>query len=130
MFRRQVIYVQVYVGYFLARVAGESRTIRRDCAGLIHPRTLFGDYNTIQAAMNDILKEFRTLQTYILKPHVLVHAIPKFEGGYTPIELRAFREVALVAGAGIPWLLDDRQGPLDDQQLSEIFGTLKSNPLL
>ena len=127
MFRRKLIYIQVHPGHFLARVAGEPKSIRKECAGLTHPRTLARDFSSIEAAMKDILNEFQTFQSRILKPHVLVHLIPTFEGGYTQIELRAFREAAVAAGATFPWLLDNKYGPLREDQLSEISAGLKTN---
>jgi hypothetical protein len=58
----------------------------------------------------------------VLRPHALVHLVPKAEGGYTSIELRAFKEAAEGAGAKMAWMCDDNYGPLTDQQITDAFG--------
>jgi hypothetical protein len=49
--------------------------------------------------------------------------LPRFEGGYTDIELRAFREAAEVAGVFHPCLPEDSHGPLSDTQGEEIISS-------
>lgn len=124
MFRRKVIYVQVYSGYFIVRLMGEDRSIRKECAALAHPRTLAGDFNQIQAVLASAFREVWSLQMSVFKPHALIHLVPKVEGGYTNIELRAFKDAAEGAGAKMGWMCTDKYGPLTDQQLSEVFGNI------
>ncbi len=124
MFRRKVIYVQVHAGYFIARLIGDSRSVRRECQALAHPRTLAGDFTQIQAALASVFKEFWGPQMWLLKPHALIHLVPKVEGGYTNIELRAFKEAAECAGAKMSWMCTDKYGPLSDEQLAEFCGAV------
>lgn len=42
------------------------------------------------------------------------------EGGYTELERRFFREAALGGGASEIYLLDDKYGPLQDHDLSDV----------
>lgn len=122
MFRRKIFYVQVHPGHFIVRVHGETRSVQRRCSGLDHPRTLAGDFTQLHEALAGIFKELRTPFMWLVKPDALVHLIPRVEGGYTNIELRAFKEAASAAGARWVFLCDDRDGPLSEQQVAEVFG--------
>jgi hypothetical protein len=121
MLRRKVIYVQVQRGHFIARLIGGGKTVRRDSPALSHPRTLAGDYLQIQEALRGIFKELWVPQMWLRRPFALIHLIPKAEGGYTSIELRAFKEAAEGAGAKMGWLCDDKYGPLSEQQVADVF---------
>jgi len=121
--RRRIIYVQVHKGYFLVRLVGEVEGIRRDCSALSHPRTLAGNFAEIEKKLREIFAEIRTVQMRLRKPIALVHLIPKAEGGYTNIELRAFKDAAESAGASFGWLCDDKYGPLSETQIAEMFSS-------
>lgn len=66
-----------------------------------------GDFTAIEAAFKQVLSELGLKAWYKLAPVVLTHLVPQVEGGYTNVELRAFREAALGAGASQSYLLAD-----------------------
>jgi hypothetical protein len=121
---RKIVYVQVYSGYFVGRLMDGSGSIRRECPALAHPRTLAGDFSQIRAALSSVFKELDSRRMGLIKPHVLIHLVPKAEGGYTNVELRAFKDAAEGAGAAMGWLLGDSYGPLTDRQVTEAIGNL------
>lgn len=125
MFRRKVIYIQVHAGHIVASVVGDGRRVRRSCVALSHPRTLAGNFHEIVECLRGAIQELSNLRMRFMKPHVLVHLVPKMEGGYTNIELRAFKEAAVVAGAHMGWLCDDKYGPLSDHQVEEVFAAVR-----
>ena len=98
MFKRPLIYIQVHSGYFVAKRIGSDRSVRKHCTGLDHPRTLMGDFHVVEACFKVALNEL-CLDRRFVKPRVLVHLIPDTQGGYTNVELRAFKEASLMAGA-------------------------------
>jgi hypothetical protein len=91
---------------------------------LSHPRTLAGDFHAIHKGLRGILLELSTPMMKVIKPHALVHLVGKVQGGYTNIELRAFKEAVETAGARTGWLCDDKYEPLSDDQISEVLGAL------
>jgi len=64
-----------------------------------HPRVLLADFrageNLLQYALSEILGN----KTLTPSPRLVVHPMEKTEGGLTMIEVRAFKELALGAGA-------------------------------
>jgi hypothetical protein len=117
-FSRTLIYVQIHPGYFIARISGQSRNVKRDCQGLIHPRTLAGSFRLISHSVRELFKELKIPFPWFGRPDVLMHLFADPEGGYTDIELRAFREAMVNAGAGDVFLCTDgRLPPFSDSAL-------------
>jgi len=77
-----------------------------------------GDFADVSASLKEVFKEIGV--RWWLKPRVLIHLIPKADGGYTKVELRAFREAAEIAGAGRVFLLTDH-APVSDAELGKLF---------
>lgn len=123
---RKFVYIQVYRGHFFARVVGETHDVRFDCAGMDHPRSLFGEHEVIRIAFAAALRDLKAFGFGFVKPTALVHLIPHLEGGYTSAELRAFRLAAEEAGIGRIFLLDDKEGPLSDDTLRQIFPAISA----
>ena len=118
---RRVVYVEMHRGHLSARVPGQPVRVNRECADLSHPRTLFGKFMPIQEAIASALSELEAIRFGVIKPRGIIHLIPHFDGGYTDIELRAFREAAEAAGIFRPLLLDSKTSPLSDVQVKEVF---------
>ncbi len=79
-----------------------------------------GDIEKIQIDLAAALKELMP-RVQLLKPRGLVHLLPVYEGGYTNVELRAFREVGEMAGINFSHLSTlDR--PHSESELREILG--------
>lgn len=79
-----------------------SRTLNHDETSVnpfSHPRVLFSDFYIGEKLLQHAFKHLAS--TYFLRsrPKVIVHPMEKTEGGLTMIEKRAFRELALGAGA-------------------------------
>ena len=66
-----------------------------------------GEFYEMKKSLRKVLEQLGLRRWYMAKPVVLVHLIPKVEGGYTNVELRAFREAMLAAGVGEVYLLID-----------------------
>lgn len=94
MFPRKLVYVQVHKGYMIARVVGEGQSIQVQCAGLSHPRTLMGDFHAVADGFQSIRRQLDLGPFSFQKPGALIHLVPIYEGDYTNVELRGFREAA------------------------------------
>ena len=119
-FRRK-IYIKVYRGYFQSRESGSDNDLRTDCIGLSHNRTLLGDWREIEASLKQVLKKHCGIYDKLIKPIVLLHLVPSFEGGYTSSELRLFQEIGQSAGAHFCLLCEDKYGPLSNEQIKSVF---------
>lgn len=116
---RPLIYIQVHRGHFVAKHLGTGKTVRMECAGLNHPRTLMGDFHEVQESFSAALKELLP-KLNLLKPKGLVHLVPVFDGGYTNVETRAFKEAGEMAGIDFAFLSTlDR--PHTDSEVLEVL---------
>lgn len=77
-----------------------------------------GDFDEAEKSLRKVLEQLGLCRWYRAKPVALVHLVPQVEGGYTNVELRAFREAMLAAGAGEVYLLIDHP-PLTAPQLAD-----------
>jgi hypothetical protein len=119
MFKRPLIYVQVHQGYVVARLIGKSGSIRKDCDGLIHPRSLIGDFEKVRECLAVVFKELLP-KLRLRRPWALLHMIPVVEGGYTTVELRGFKQAAEAAGISFCWL-STYERLHTDSELQEMF---------
>ena len=79
-----------------------------------------GNYDEIEKSLSLLIAELRTVHRMWLKPKILVHLLPEFDGGYTDVELRAFREAGSSAGCAESWVLADYE-IATDEQLATLF---------
>lgn len=94
-----------------------------------HPRTLVSDFLSAELLLKALIKQSVGKGFLAASPAALMHPMGSPEGGFTAVELRAFRELALGAGAFRVqvWtgrtLTDDelrsRRFPTDGGQLAE-----------
>ena len=81
-----------------------------------HPRTLLGDFVAGEQLLRTLLRKLPVKRSmFTPAPTIVLHLQGDPQGGFTSVEVRAFREMALAAGASevVVW-----QGPnLSDQQL-------------
>jgi len=117
---RNIVYVQVHRGHVIARIPSTNHVVEVKCNALSHTRTLMGDFDEIVECFKEVLKELGQSKRMWLKPRLLVHLIPKFDGGYTKVELRAFREAAESAGGIRTYMLADHD-PISDQELLTVY---------
>lgn len=64
-----------------------------------HPRTLIGDFTGGEQLLRHQIRRILGKPFLPLAPAVVLHPLGTFEGGLTELERRAFREMALGAGA-------------------------------
>ena len=117
---RPIIYLQVHNGYFIASNLTNGRSVRRECAGLSHPRTLMGDFFSVQEAFASALKTL-VPRFNPFKPKGLVHLVPSYEGGYTNVETRAFKEAGEMAGINFAYL-STQDRPHTEAEVREVLG--------
>ena len=117
---RETIYALVSAGQIDARIVGSGVSATVKCAALENPRTLMGNFEEIESALGELVAELRALQRMWLRPKILVHLLPEFDGGYTDVELRAFREAGASAGCAESWVLVDH-AIASDEQLEMLF---------
>ena len=117
-----LVYIKVFKGYIEARTCGENNEKKFYSKGLSHPRSLAGSFEEVETTFKNALSEQPKKWLGLIKYNVLVHLIPKMEGGYTSTELRFFREAAHVGGAKSVYLMTDKYPPLKD---SELYETIK-----
>ena len=85
-----------------------------------HPRSLVSDFTVAEQLVKAFLRRAVGSSLFAASPVVVMHPLGNPAGGFTQVENRAFREMALGAGASqaIVW----QGGPLtDDQILSRKF---------
>lgn len=128
MLRRPLLYLQVTAGSATAQKIGTSQHVTIPCQALNHPRTLMGDFTAVEGCFKEVVSRLGLNEWYVRAPIALLHLIPKVEGGYTNVELRAFREAMVGAGAAQVYLLADHP-PLTATQQSE-FTSFFSKSLL
>ena len=119
MFKRPVVYVQIRPGMAVAKRMDTSEQATATSVALSHPRTLMGDFTQVEACLKEVFETLGVRSWRSRAAIALIHLVPKADGGYTNVELRAFREAALGAGAAQAYLLADHP-PLTSDQENEI----------
>lgn len=64
-----------------------------------HPRALLNDFFVGERLLREIIKKLVGKKFMSPAPAIIIHPMEKTEGGLTMIEVRAFQEMALGAGA-------------------------------
>ncbi|ABM93339.1 rod shape-determining protein [Methylibium petroleiphilum] len=80
-----------------------------------HPRSLVSDFTVAEQLLKHQLRKVLGNSLLSLSPCVVVHPLGSPAGGFTQVERRAFREMALGAGASEVHVWTGR--PLTDQEL-------------
>lgn len=124
MFEKNYLYFQVDTGTVAGKGISSGRTATKKCEGLLHPRTLMGDFASIENCFKELVRELNTGSFLKPAPTIIVHLIPIVEGGYTVVEIRAFKEAAAGAGAREVILTDDDSKLTDNQIVNRNFRIL------
>jgi rod shape-determining protein MreB len=71
-----------------------------------HPRSLVSDFAVAEQVLRHYLRRIQGKSLLALAPAVVMHPLGAPEGGFTQVERRAFREMALGAGASeaVVWI--------------------------
>lgn len=80
-----------------------------------HPRSLVSDFTVAEQLLKHQLRRVSGSSLLSLSPCVVIHPLGSPAGGFTQVERRAFREMALGAGASEVHVWTGR--PLTDQEL-------------
>jgi rod shape-determining protein MreB len=64
-----------------------------------HPRTLMSDFTAGEQLLKAFLRRLQGASLFAVAPRVVLHLQGDPAGGFTQVEIRAFREMALGAGA-------------------------------
>ncbi|PKF48936.1 hypothetical protein [Enterovibrio nigricans] len=99
MLKSNHIYYRINKGKVQATHVESGKVVTKICAALAHPRTLMGDFFEIEKCLKEISTELLPKTLFSLAPIAVVQLLETSEGGYTNVEVRAFREAALGAGA-------------------------------
>lgn len=99
MFQQPTIVLTVSSSGVTGRDSSGSPPVSRTCLSLGHPRTLMGSFPEIAACFREILQEVGQGSLLRPQPRVVIQLPPGADGGFTDVELRAFSEAALQAGA-------------------------------
>ncbi len=80
-----------------------------------HPRSLVSDFNVAEQLLKVLLRRLLKRSFFAPSPKLVMHPLGEPEGGFTQVEIRAFHEMALGAGAFSVIVWEGR--PLSDQEL-------------
>jgi rod shape-determining protein MreB and related proteins len=80
-----------------------------------HPRSLVSDFTAAEQLIKHQLRRILGKSWLSVAPYVVIHPLGNPEGGFTQVELRAFREMVLGAGAAEAHVWTGR--PLSDGEV-------------
>jgi len=78
-----------------------------------HPRVLLADFVAASELLKFVFKRILG-KNNLFAPVVIMHPMEEMDGGFTPIERRAFRELGLVAGARDVFLYEGEELTLNE----------------
>lgn len=99
MFKDSHIYIRFKKGEVQITHVESDNSQTKMCSALSHPRTLMGEFYEIEACLKELVKQVVPKSLFALAPVAVVQLLEVSEGGYTNVEIRAFREAVLGAGA-------------------------------
>lgn len=86
--------------------------------GFEHPRTLIADFTVAEQTLKQFLRLVLPRSLFAISPIVVIHPQAMLEGGLTQVEIRAFAELGIGAGARKTFVW---QGPeLSREELREL----------
>lgn len=98
-----------------AQMAAAAEPGARLIRPFAHPRTLVSDFISAELLLRTLVKQSLGKRLLAVSPMVVMHPMGSPEGGFTAVERRAFRELALGAGALLVQVWTGR--PLTDDEL-------------
>ena len=64
-----------------------------------HPRLLLADFDAAEQFLRHGIRQILRAKWFRPSPMICIHPVGKIDGGVAPLEERAFRDIALLAGA-------------------------------
>ncbi len=80
-----------------------------------HPRSLVSDFTVAEQLIKEFVRRLQGKSFFTLAPVIVIHPLGSPAGGFTQVENRAFREMALGAGASKAIVWNGRN--LTDQEV-------------
>ncbi|UPW20336.1 hypothetical protein M0C34_08765 [Agarivorans sp. TSD2052] len=101
MFKKAVLYLEVRQGSIKATELNSGKTLTHSSDAFAHPRSLIGDFFAVERCFTSIVNDLAP-KTFLSGPTtIVVHLLENAEGGFTNVEVRAFKEAALSAGGQV-----------------------------
>lgn len=122
---KSAIYLEVYEGKVKATELHSDRSIESACSGLNHQRSLMGDFFSVEKCFQDISSQLCPKTFLSTSPVLYIHLFGKNEGGYTNVEVKAFTEAGMGAGASTVKLIDSKRLLNKELLLKGQFSELK-----
>ena len=121
MFRRRILYIQVFPDHFAGRVLNEDLRARKDCHALDNRRGEIQDFTRIRETLKSLVKDLAPGFS-LRKPTALMHFIPEH---YQPTqrELELFKKTAERCGISFCWI-SKWETPHTDSELTNVFRAL------
>jgi rod shape-determining protein MreB and related proteins len=98
-----------------ARAAAKAAPQARLINPFAHPRTMISDFTGAEILIKAMCSKVLKKSLFSPSPAVVVHPMGNPDGGFTQVEKRAFRELALGSGARTVWVWTGR--PLTDEEI-------------
>jgi hypothetical protein len=115
------LYLVVTQGRLKATELDSGRTIERCLKPAWHPRTPIGNFEKLEKIFAKAISELGGKSFFRPSPAVYLHLLDEVEGGYTQIEIRAFKEAALGGGARAIYMPDSRTLLTKNELLAKSF---------
>lgn len=93
------LYLVVTQGRLRATELKNGKTIELCLKPASHPRTPIGNFEKLEKLFTQAINELGGRSFFKPSPTVFLHLLDEIEGGYTQIEVRAFKEAAFGGGA-------------------------------
>ena len=121
MFRKRILYIQVFPDHFAGRALNGDLRVRRDCYSLDDRRGEIDDFTRIRETLKSLVKEL-TPGFSLRKPWALMHFRPEV---YQPTqkEMALFKESAERSGISFCFF-SKWETPHTDSELTDVFGAL------
>lgn len=114
------VYFQVSRERIVASVEPHDEEVIEYAAAADVSRTLEGAYPNLKKTLKILLRRLDLLAWYKPQPRALFHMLTPVDGGYTPVEKKAFCNVALDAGCSELWFLGPEESVLSKEKLAEV----------
>lgn len=120
MFRRRILYIQVFLDHFMGRVVDGDKRVRRDCRSLGNSRG-DPDFSKVRETLISLIKELAPGFS-LRRPVALMHFIPEH---YQPTQrqLEMFKKTAERSGVSFCWL-SKWETANTDRELANVFRAL------
>jgi len=118
------IYFVISQGRLKATELESGNSLEESLATVVHPRTPIGNFDNLETIFSRAIKELVPKNFFLASPCIYLHLLDEVDGGYTQIEIRAFKEAALGAGAREVHMPDSRTLLTAEQLLAKEFREL------